>query len=435
MARAKRSELSDERSVPHLLSLSPASLAMEALGSRALSARRGMELLTACKVLVPGPSQVSRASVTRKPMARAYLALAEVRKLPGCGELAAVAPTRFQAVRSVYMGKLAPATITALRVTAAERSPALRGSATPALSPIAASGSSLWVARPRGVPVNQVAPACTLWAPAVPRLPLSTVQVGVFAVGGNGSFPGVLGVGGQPLVASNSGGPGVHGVGSGSPFDAPNGAFGVYGIGGTDGSPGVRGDGGTDAAAGVIGSSKLGDGISGKSSSGVGVRAFSETSVGLVAQGDTLVPGTIGLVASGNQLAARFDGNVLVQGNFTVTGTKKAAVPFPDGSHRQLYCMESPESWFEDFGFGELVQGQAQVRLDPEFSSVVTSDPYHVFITEYEDNNALYISRRTSEGFVVRAKGSKANGAFSYRLVAKRKDQVAPRFERVSLPK
>jgi hypothetical protein len=209
----------------------------------------------------------------------------------------------------------------------------------------------------------------------------------------------------------------------------------MYGIGGTDSSPGVRGDGGTDTAAGVLGSSALGDGVSGQSSGGVGVRGFSEKSVGVIAQGDPLVPGTIGLVASGNHLAAQFDGNVLVQGDFTVTGKINAAVPFPDGSHRQLYCMESPESWFEDFGFGELVQGQAQVQLDPGFSSVVTSDPYHVFITEYQDNNALYVSSRTGEGFVVRAKGSKANGVFSYRVVAKRKDKVAPRFERVSLPK
>jgi hypothetical protein len=144
-----------------------------------------------------------------------------------------------------------------------------------------------------------------------------------------------------------------------------------------------------------------------------GVRGFSEKHVGVVAEGNKIVPGTIDLVALGNLFAASFDGNVnlTVQGNFTVSGgTKSAAVRFPDGGHRQLYCMESPESWFEDFGFGELVQGQAQVRLDPAFSSVVTGDPYHVFITEYEDNNALYVSCRTGKVFVVRAKGSKANG-------------------------
>lgn len=263
--------------------------------------------------------------------------------------------------------------------------------------------------------------------------------VGVFAVGGNGSFPGMLGVGGAPSSGSIIGGPGVHGVGFGSTLDPKfiGGAFGVYGLGGIDGSPGVRGDAGTDGATGVLGESNLGpgvagfsntgEGVSGQSTGSVGVKGFSQNNVGVSAQG------SIGLVATGNQLAARFDGNVLVQGNFTVTGSKAAAVPFPDGSHRQLYCTESPESWFEDFGFGELVEGQTEVPLDPVFRSVVTGGPYHVFITEYGDNSGLYVSRRSSESFVVRAKVPAGHGAFSYRVVAKRKDCLAPRFEKVSL--
>jgi hypothetical protein len=97
--------------------------------------------------------------------------------------------------------------------------------------------------------------------------------------------------------------------------------------------------------------------------------------------------------------------------------------------------VESPESWFEDFGFGKLVNGQAHVQLDAGFSSVVISDAYHVFISEYEGNNALYVTKRTGTGFVVQAKESKANGMFSYRVVAKRKDIAAPRFDEVSLPK
>ena len=148
-----------------------------------------------------------------------------------------------------------------------------------------------------------------------------------------------------------------------------------------------------------------------------------------------LVPGTIGIVATGHTFAGQFNGNVLVNGAFTVNGKKSAAVPFPDGSYRRLYCMESPESWFEDFGFGELANGEAQVRLDPNFASTVDNEPYHVFITEYGDNNALYVAKRTSEGFVVRAKGAKANGRFGYRIVAKRKDIAAPRFEEVAMPK
>jgi hypothetical protein len=95
--------------------------------------------------------------------------------------------------------------------------------------------------------------------------------------------------------------------------------------------------------------------------------------------------------------------------------------------------VESPESWFEDFGFGELSNGEAEVRLDPGFRSVVNSDAYHVFITEYGDNNALYVAERTGSSFLVRAKASNANGTFSYRVVAKRRDIRAPRFEEVQV--
>jgi hypothetical protein len=95
--------------------------------------------------------------------------------------------------------------------------------------------------------------------------------------------------------------------------------------------------------------------------------------------------------------------------------------------------MESPESWFEDFGVGHLVNGQAQIQLDPDFASTVNTDLYHVFITEYEDNNMLYVTKRTSAGFGVRAKERKANGTFSYRVVAKRKDVAGPRLEPVTV--
>ena len=46
-------------------------------------------------------------------------------------------------------------------------------------------------------------------------------------------------------------------------------------------------------------------------------------------------------------------------GPLTVFGqnAKSAAVPHPDGSHRRLYCLEAPESLFEDFGRAHLRAG------------------------------------------------------------------------------
>jgi hypothetical protein len=250
--------------------------------------------------------------------------------------------------------------------------------------------------------------------------PTANSGIGVFAVGG-APAPGTV----------NSGGPGVHAIGAGGAGFTPlNLAVGVYGLGGAGNAPGVLGQAGSAVADGVHGFSVSGNGVLGESGNGVGVRATSTSSTALVAVGTT------GLFASSSALggtAGQFDGNVVINGNLTVTGAKNAAVSFPDGSQRRLYCVESPESWFEDFGFGELSNGEAQVPLDLRFSTIVEGEGYHVFITEYEDDNALYVTQRPSAGFVVRAKSQTATGTFSYRVVAKRRDIRAPRFEEVQV--
>src|SRR3984893_3161591 len=88
--------------------------------------------------------------------------------------------------------------------------------------------------------------------------------------------------------------------------------------------------------------------------------------------------------------AGAFYGPVAVSGAFTVFGgPKSAAVPHPDGSHRRLYCIESPESWFDDVCEGQLACGQAEVSLDPDFAAVADLTHYHVFLTAYDRDNTL----------------------------------------------
>jgi hypothetical protein len=236
----------------------------------------------------------------------------------------------------------------------------------------------------------------------------------VFGQGGSGNGSGVVGFGGGNLGA------GVRGIGVGGPDTAPNVRVGVYGQAGQPPGIGVVGVGG-DTGTGVYGSTSAnnGAGVFGEILAGAGIAVF-------------------GSVNSPGAFAGYFDGpvqvhgDVTVFGNATVNGLKSAVVPFPDGSRRRLYCMESPESWFEDFGTGYLKNGQADVPLDAEFASVVNSDDYHVFLSEYDDNNALYVTNRTNTGFVVRSKLSPAaTGMFSYRVVAKRNDITGPRFEKV----
>jgi hypothetical protein len=96
-----------------------------------------------------------------------------------------------------------------------------------------------------------------------------------------------------------------------------------------------------------------------------------------------------------------------------------------------MYSMESPESWFEDFGSGQLSGGSATVTLDPGFAGVVHGDGYRVFLTPQGDSYGLYVSNKTGSGFTVREQQSgKSNVAFDYRVVARRKDIAGARLGR-----
>ena len=170
---------------------------------------------------------------------------------------------------------------------------------------------------------------------------------------------------------------------------------------------------------------------------GFGLYGLSARGHGLV--GATAAAGAAAVVGATNGVAGAyagaFYGPVIVGGDFTVVGgAKSAAVPHPDGSHRRLYCVESPESWFEDFGEGQLVDGRADITLDPDFAAVVNTDNYHVFLTAHADHDGLHVSGRRAAGFSVQARGGSSCATFSWRIVARRRDIAAPRLEQVDHP-
>jgi hypothetical protein len=198
---------------------------------------------------------------------------------------------------------------------------------------------------------------------------------------------------------------------------------------------------------GVYGQSQSSDGVHGHSVSGVGLRGTSQGNVGLVGISDTSI-GLYGynqitgtpafyaenLAASGNRLAGYFNGNVQVQGNFTVLPgyAKNAAVTMPDGTDAVLYCQESPEPYFEDFGRAQLVNGHARVQLEAEFASIVKRDDYMVFITPGGNSNGLHVSQQNGNGFDVRENnGGRSDLLFTYRIVARRRDIAGKRLERL----
>jgi hypothetical protein len=258
---------------------------------------------------------------------------------------------------------------------------------------------------------------------------------------------GLLGVGlrGVSGISLNDVGVGVAGLGS--KVGVAGDSFGVNSVGvrGAADFMGVLGTASTaittKLVTGVHGESlnRGGIGVSGQSATFFAVRGLAgrtpnSTAVGVIGIGKLGGHGVVGMAAAPG-FAGAFFGDVSVDGNLAITGAKGAAVPFPDGSSRLLYAVESPESWFEDFGSARLIRGRATIKLDRGFRAVVRG-PYHVFLSPEGECAGLYVGRKSAAGFEVREVQRGQSGIrFSYRIVARRKDVRAPRFAKIALPR
>jgi hypothetical protein len=256
---------------------------------------------------------------------------------------------------------------------------------------------------------------------------------------------------------------GVYGYGASTGvLGTTSGNYGVYGSGGTYGvvgtaATGVYGNGftaGGEPTTGVLGRSSGagGIGVLGQcdTGGGIGVRGLSNLGIGVsgASNGNAGVFGTTtkagfsglaGIVSTAGTaafagtatvptaFAGFFTGDVFVNGNFTVNDPtrKHGTIAHPDGSLRLLYSMESPESWLEDFGTGQLAGGQATVTLDPDFAAVSHTQDYLVFLTPRDAGcKGLAVAAQSANGFVVQElHGGAGAAAFYWRVVAKPKSE------------
>ena len=258
---------------------------------------------------------------------------------------------------------------------------------------------------------------------------------------------GVKGVSntGSTTADGNGSGIGVHGksnTGVGVQGAAPNG-YGIYGFGGIIGLTGISVNAtglwgqstsnigvvgySVSNATGVFGTSQgPGTGVRGESAQGYGVEAVANAAnvPALNVRSTVIGPG---------KLAAAFYGDILISGSYAATGTKSAIVPHPDGALRTLYCLESAEAYFDDYGRAQLVGGGvARVQLDPDFAPLVQRNGYHVFLTAEGPANNLYLSQQDASGFEVREMGGTSTVPFSYRIVGKRVDVAGERVKKVT---
>jgi hypothetical protein len=125
------------------------------------------------------------------------------------------------------------------------------------------------------------------------------------------------------------------------------------------------------------------------------------------------------------------NGNIGMDGDVTVRGRCAKGCSSNGGSETRVvsYAPRESEPTMEDVGEAQLVDGRADVPLDPAFANVIDGrSSYLVFITPEGDSHGLYIAAKTGAGFSVREnEGGHASIAFEYRIVAKPYGDASPR--------
>jgi hypothetical protein len=110
-------------------------------------------------------------------------------------------------------------------------------------------------------------------------------------------------------------------------------------------------------------------------------------------------------------------------------GTKSTMVKDENNQERVLFCNESPEVMFEDYGEGQLVNGKAHITLDGLYAKHVAINekhPLRVFI-QLEDNEnckGVVTKNKTATGFdVVELNGGVSNTPFEWHIICNRANE------------
>ena len=231
--------------------------------------------------------------------------------------------------------------------------------------------------------------------------------------------------GGRFECASTSGS-GVYGMASAS----TGATYGVYGISNSTVGIGVLGyapsSSGSSYGVYSVCASTQGTGVLAHASSytgntyGLWGQSDSESGTGVYGSAHSFSGANYGVYGETNSSSGY---GVYFEGGIAGTGTKSCVVKTSQGP-TLLYCQESPENWFEDFGEGRFVDGRAHIDLDPLFLETVTIDdtnPMKVFIQLRDDCKGTFVKTGTT-GFDVRElQDGTSDAAFAYRVVAKRK--------------
>ena len=270
----------------------------------------------------------------------------------------------------------------------------------------------------------------------------STNGSGVFGFSTNGY--GVLGSGssGQGVHGESNTGPGVYGKSNSgygvegetsssvAVYGISNSADGVVGqstsrrgVHGTSSSSfGVLGE--SSSSAGVDGVSDSSDGVRGESSSGEGVHGKSDSQDGVFGEASAAnKSGIYGVNANASGYAGYFNGNVKVNGAFSVTGAKSFAIDHPlDPANRELWHAAVESDEVLNVYSGNVTtdtEGRAVVRLPDWFEALNTDFRYQLTVIG-RFAQAIVEEEITGNAFVIRTNLSGVK--VSWQVTARRND-------------
>jgi len=105
-------------------------------------------------------------------------------------------------------------------------------------------------------------------------------------------------------------------------------------------------------------------------------------------------------------------------------------------SKKIMFAPEAPEVLFEDYGTASLVNGIAEIKIDPIFAKNIYVDekrPLKVFIQLEGDCNGVYVTNKSKNGFTVKElQNGRSNVSFSWHIVGNRADEVETNGEKTT---
>lgn len=107
------------------------------------------------------------------------------------------------------------------------------------------------------------------------------------------------------------------------------------------------------------------------------------------------------------------------------------------GQSVNTYAPQVSQPTVEDTGEAQLVNGVANVALEPRFAAAIDRRArYLVTVTPEGDCRGLYVAQRNGIGFTVRElQGGRSSLAFAYRIVAKPFGDTSARLPMASMPR